>query len=90
MIEQTSQQYYDEDTGEPTFNYIDRNHLNMKLGKVDPRLVGINGDVYSYFTIVEVSSVTDTGIEGTTKCAFLYDVDEKGKLSKIDGMLLVD
>ena len=84
------EQYYDEETGEPTFNYIDRNHLNMKLGDIDARVINVDGDKYSYFTVVEVSSVTDTGIEGTTKCAFLYTVDADGTLSNIDGMLLVD
>lgn len=66
--------------------------LNMAYGSMTSRVTGIDGNVYSYFA--EVTITTETSYEktdgntqktvGTAVCVLLYDVDGDGNMTNLD------
>lgn len=86
----------DEDGNE--YNDIDNGDgkLNMAFGSLSSRVINIDGDVYSYFAEMTVTSgasyKTTSGdkqsIAGTGKCVVTYDIDADGNISNIEGYTL--
>lgn len=75
--------------GEPDYNYIDANGLNMSYSDMKSYVVDIDDDgTYSYFTFVTVVSQNKTGAEGETQAAFTYKVTKDGKLYDIGANVL--
>lgn len=80
------------------YNTIDNNdqQLNMSLGSLTTRVTKIDGDVYSYFgemilttdTSYERSDGSEHDIVGTGKCIVTYDVDADGNITNLDGYVL--
>lgn len=81
-----------------TYNTLDNGdkQLNMDFGSLDIRVVGIDGDVYSYFgtlvlttdTSYERTDGSEHDIVGTGKCIVTYDMDADGNISNLDGYVL--
>ena len=72
-------------TGDREINEIDARGLNMTYSKMQSNVTNINGDLYTYFTLVTVESSDSTGATAEGTSAFVYTVDGSGNLSNLAG-----
>lgn len=72
-------------TGGREINEIDARGLNMTYSKMQSNVTNINGDRYTYFTLVTVESSDSTGATAEGTSAFVYTVDGSGDLSNLAG-----
>lgn len=72
-------------TGDHEINEIDARGLNMTYSKMQSNVTNINGDLYTYFTLVTVESSDSTGATAEGTSAFVYTVDGSGNLSNLAG-----
>lgn len=73
----------DIDVGGRTINEIDAQGLNMSFKSMKSNVTKINGDRYTYFTTVTVTSSDKTGATADADAICVYTVDGSGKLSDI-------
>lgn len=71
------------DVGGREINEIDARGLNMSYSDMQSNVTGINGDLYTYFTIVTVESSDSSGATAQGESAFVYTVDGEGNLSDL-------
>ena len=72
-------------TGDHDVNEIDARGLNMTYSNMQSNVTNINGDRYTYFTLVTVESSDSTGATAEGTSAFVYTVDGSGNLSDLAG-----
>lgn len=65
-------------------NEIDVNSLNMKYDGMTSYVTNIQGNNYSYFTVVTVSSHDKKGAVAQGKVAASYTIDGHGKISNLN------
>lgn len=65
-------------------NEIDVDSLNMKYDSMRSYVTNIQGNKYSYFTVVTVSSHDKKGAVAQGKVAASYTVDGQGKISNLN------
>lgn len=69
--------------GDREINEIDARGLNISFSGMQSNVTAINGDLYTYFTIVTVTSSDSTGATADGESAFVYTVNGNGELSDL-------
>ena len=67
------------------YNEIDNKGLNVTYEDMESYVTRIAGDTYSYFTIVEWSTVDKKGNEAGSRAIFAYDIDNNGGIASLEG-----
>jgi len=78
----------DFDTNGHRYNMIDINGYNLTYEKMKSYVIDIADNCYTYFAVIEVSSVNQHGAEGIGKVAAVYTIDDEQKISNISGYII--
>lgn len=73
----------DINVGDRHINEIDAKGLNMSYVGMQSNVTNINGDLYTYLTVVTMESADSTGATAEGKALFVYTVDGKGEISNL-------
>lgn len=77
-------------TEDGKYNYIDTHNANSKFEEMSSYVSHITPDSYSYFTYVTWTSADGNGNEGSSTCAFTYDITTDGKLENLNAYTIAD
>lgn len=73
----------DINVGDRYINEIDAKGLNMSYVDMQSNVTDINGDLYTYLTVVTMESADSTGATAEGKALFVYTVNGKGEISNL-------
>lgn len=67
-----------------TLNYIDVFHVNCHFEKLEQNVELIEGDTYTYLSLVTASNTDKKGAEGESHCVIRYSIDLDGNISNVN------